>query len=258
MNNKRQIKKDFDDLTEEHLREIAYVLEDEDSIGADLVHYDRHPAGATFIQEAFPEKQLPRVIMQSVDDESSVVMKLSGHRYLVKHTEHKTYVHRIPEGYDPEEALSAYFDNYPENPLGSLPEFEVTEYQEPDDYQHFRVRHSVVVPKNDFSSDTEEWLEANKVGEERLPFRVVWETYKHRRIVRHYEVEVPDGFKCWTEDEKRQWCHDKAHDLFGTHKNLSETEEARGVDQIRIEHIEEAAFVNENGSRHKVHSIKND
>jgi hypothetical protein len=243
-------------LPDNLLQKIAYVLADEDSIGADLMHYDQHPAGATFIQEAFPEKQLPRVIMQSADDESSVVMKLSGHRYLVKHTEHKTYVHRIPEGYDSEEALSDYFDNYPENPLGSLPEFDVTEYQEPDDYEHFRVRHSVVVPKNDFSSDTKEWLEANEVGEDCLPFRVVWETYKHERIVRHYEVEVPDAFKSKTADEKLQWCHDKAHDLFGTHKTLSETEEEWGVDQIRIEGIEEAGFVNEDGSRHSIHSTE--
>ncbi|MCS3662002.1 hypothetical protein GGP80_003189 [Salinibacter ruber] len=254
MNKQKQIQQDIDDLTEEHLQEIAYVLEDEDSIGADLMHYDRHPAGATFIQEHFSEAQLPRVILQSKDDKSSAIMKLSGHRYLVKHTEHKTYVHRIPEGYDPEESVSDNAEFDPKTILGNLPEVGVTEYQKPADYETFRVRHSVVVPKNDFSSDTKEWLEENEVGEDCLPFRVVWETYKHRRIVRHYEVEVPDGFKSNSGDEKLQWCHDKAFDLFGAHKTLSETEEARGVDQIQIEGVEEAAFVNENGSCHRIHA----
>ncbi len=241
-------------LPDNLLQKIAYVLEDEDSIGADLVHYDGNSVGATFIQEHLSEEHLPRLILNSKNDESSVVMRLSEHRYHVWHTDHKTYVHRIPEGYDPKEILPEHVvDNYPENLLDSFPEVEVTEYKKPADYDTFRVRHSVVVPKDDFSSDTKEWLEKSEVGEDCLPFRVVWETYKHRRIVRHYEVEVPDGFESYSEDEKLQWCHDKAHDLFGTHKTLSETEEARGVDQIRIEGIEEAGFVDEDGSRHKIH-----
>lgn len=245
-------------LPDNLLQKIAYVLADEDSIGADLMHYDGNSVGATFIQDNLSEEHLPRVILNSKDHDGSAIMRLAGHRYLVKHTDHKTYVHRIPEGYDPEESLPDQVDSFPENPLGNLPEVEVTECQKPQDYEHFRIKHSVVIPKTDFSSVTKEWLEENEIGEGCLPFRVVWETYKHKRIVRHYEVEVPNEFKSWTEGEKLQWCHEKAHDLFGTHKTLSETEEARGVDEIRIEYIEEAIFVNENGNRHKIHSVESE
>jgi hypothetical protein len=226
----------MDSLSKEDVHKLASILISEDSVGADLMDYKYL---RVYIQQDLPPEHFPKE-PRSVPTEEIIAFELEGTAYLAfPHQE--AIVARCPSVPDGVQKIEIDRDKLVENPAVDR-----------------QISHSMIMPQVDFTPDTKKWLEDNEVGEDYLPFRVVWETYKHERIVRHYEVEVPDGFKSWTEDEKRQWCHDKAHDLFGTHKTLPETEEERGVDQIRIEHIEEAAFVNENGNRHEIQSIENE
>lgn len=234
-------------LNRDYLRKIAWVLKNEGAIGSDFIDHSLWVK----IQRRLPNEHFPKLPAMDEDDQLLIVW-MEGHRYLVSHRTgdsaiRKTYFSRLPQDFAPERTPFV---------LGNekIEEIEITEYKEPEEEQ--TVKHARLFPQTDFTSETEKWLEENEIGEGCLPFRAVWYA-RQGEIIRHYEVEVPEGFKGWSEDEKGIWCRDKAHDLFGTHLTLSETEEEWGVDRIKIDTLEEAGFINENGTRHQIHRQTN-
>jgi hypothetical protein len=235
MSNQSPITHTNDEITKEYLREIAYVLESEDEIGGDHIG----DGFWTKIQKNVPDQHFPKIPAAA---EERIIVWLEEERYLVSNCSTEVYFTRLPENFVVEES--------PFVEVEEIEEIELTDFKEPEDYP--TVRYGRPFPQTDFTDDSKEWLEENEIGEGCLPFRAVWYA-RQGEIIRHYEVEVPEGFKGWSEDEKGTWCRDKAHDLFGTHLTLSETEEEWGVDRIEIDTLEEAGFINENGTRHQIH-----